>query len=450
MSKIAIVGGGLVGSLLTIFLAKRGFQVEVFEKRSDIRLAKIQAGRSINLVVADRGWKALEKAGIHDIIRKITVPVYGRMAHNIDGEQEFHQYSVDRKAIYSVSRAELNKKLIELADDFENVSFHFEHKCLGINREGTRVSFSNKMGEPVEIEADIIFGADGANSRVRGSIRDHLDASDPQGGHEFSEDPIEHGYKELIIPPGTDGKWVLDENALHIWPRKQYMLMALANMDGGFTCTLFLPFKGAYSFEALQSKEELLAFFKEKFNDVIPIMPTLVSDFFSNPTSTLAIVKCNQWIYKDRVALIGDAAHAIVPFYGEGMNCGFEDCAKLNSLLGDKEVEWKSVLSEFFVNRKPNGDAIAALSLRNFVEMRDLVSDPNFIFRKKIEAKLQEAFPDKWLPLYSQVKFTDLPYSDVWAEGLRQDEVMKKIMNIDGIEEKWDDDSFTDTIANLV
>ena len=450
MSKTAVIGGGLVGSLLTIFLAKKGFKVNVFEKRNDIRKAKILAGRSINLVVADRGWKALEKAGIRDTIREITVPVYGRMSHDVGGNQTFHQYSIDRKAIYSVSRAELNKRLIEIADEFENVTFHFEHKCTGINEEGTVASFINATGETIRTEADVIFGADGANSKVRKSMQQHLEANDPGGDYTFSEELIEHGYKELVIPPDKNGKWALDQSALHIWPRKQYMLMALSNLDGGFTCTLFLPFKGKFSFEALQSEDELITFFREMFGDVVPIMPSLVEDFFGNPTSSLAIVKCNPWVYNDRVALIGDAAHAIVPFYGEGMNCGFEDCDILNSLIGNGDVNWKSVLEAYFTSRKPNGDAIADLSLRNFIEMRDLVSDPDFIFRKKIEKKLQTAFPDKWLPLYSQVKFTDIPYSEAWAEGLRQDEVMKKIVAIQGIEEKWQEDSFAESVADLI
>ena len=440
----------MVGSLLTVFLAKKGFNVHVFEKRSDIRNAKIMAGRSINLVVADRGWKALKEAGIHDTIREITVPVYGRMSHDVDGNQAFHQYSVDRKAIYSVSRAELNKRLIELADAFENVTFHFEHKCIGINEEGTVARFTNNKGEAINVESDVIFGADGANSEIRKSLQQHLERTNPNGDYNFSEEVIEHGYKELVIPPDENGKWVMDSSALHIWPRKQYMLMALSNLDGGFTCTLFLPFKGKYSFEALRSKEELVAFFQEMFGDAVPIMPTLIEDFFGNPTSSLAIVKCNPWIYKDRVALIGDAAHAIVPFYGEGMNCGFEDCYILNELIGDAPVNWKAVLEAYYASRKPNGDAIADLSLRNFVEMRDLVSDPDFIFRKKIEARLQTAFPDKWLPLYSQVKFTDIPYSEAWAEGLRQDEVMKKIVAIPGIEEKWQEDAFAESVADFV
>ena len=450
MSKIAIIGGGLVGSLLSVFLAKKGFDVNVFEKRADIRKAKILAGRSINLVVADRGWTALENAGIHDVIRQITVPVFGRMAHDSKGNQDFQQYSVERKAIYSVSRAELNKRLIEIADDFDNVSFHFDHQCSGVSRDGTRASFTDKQGAIVEIEADVIFGADGANSEVRNSIEQLLKETDPDGDHEFREEYIEHGYKELIIPPDKNGHWVLDKSALHIWPRKQFMLMALANLDGGFTCTLFMPFKGSSSFETLQTEDDLMDLFQEVFSDAVPLMPTLKNDFFENPTSRLAIVKCSPWVYRNRVALIGDAAHAIVPFYGEGMNCGFEDCNVLSSLIDDYGTDWNTVLPKYYKARKPNGDAIADLSLRNFVEMRDLVADPDFVFRKKIEAKLQTTFPEQWLPLYSQVKFTNIPYSEAWREGLRQDEIMKKIVAIKGIEDKWEDDAFASTVAHLI
>jgi len=439
-----------VGSLLSIFLAKKGFDVNVFEKRSDIRKAKILAGRSINLVVADRGWTALENAGIHDVIRQITVPVYGRMTHDAEGNQDFHQYSVEGKAIYSVSRAELNKRLIEIADDFDNVSFHFDHQCSGLSKDGDQASFINKQGASVEIEADVIFGADGANSEVRNCIKQLLEENEPDVEHEFREEYIEHGYKELIIPPDANGNWVLNESALHIWPRKQFMLMALANLDGGFTCTLFLPFKGPSSFETLQTKEELMSLFNNVFGDAVPLMPTLKNDFFENPTSRLVIVKCKPWIYRNRVALIGDAAHAVVPFYGEGMNSGFEDCDLLNSLIEKIGAKWDTVLPQYYEARKPNGDAIADLSLRNFVEMRDLVADPDFLFRKKIEARLQATFPEQWLPLYSQVKFTNIPYSEAWQEGLRQDEIMKKIVAIQGLEEKWEDGSFAAAVAHLI
>lgn len=434
-----------------MFLAKKGFQIDVFEKRADIRKAKLQARRSINLVVADRGWKALEKAGIRDIIQDITVPVYGRMAHDTSGHESFHQYSTERRAIYSISRADLNKKLIEVADNYSNVTYHFEHRCTGISEDGSSASFVNGEGSGITVAADIIFGADGSNSEVRKSMEEHLNATAPNDEHQFSVDSIDYSYKELIMPPGADGKWNLEKSALHIWPRKQYMLMALANLDGGFTCTLFLPSEGENSFDTLKSEEQLMRFFNGVFADAVPLLPTLKEDFFSNPTSALAIVRCHPWIYKDRVALIGDAAHAIVPFYGEGMNCGFEDCDILNTLIGNEsKINWKTVLEQYFKERKPNGDAIANLSMRNFVEMRDSFADPKFIFRKKIEAKLQEAFPDKWLPLYSQVKFTSIPYSEAWDEGLRQDRIMEKILAIEGIEDKWESKSFADSVSNLI
>jgi len=255
----------------------------------------------------------------------------------------------------------------------------------------------------------------------------------------YSQTYIDHGYKELIIPPGTDGKPQLDPSALHIWPRKAYMLMALANLDGGFTCTLFFPFEGEPSFESIKNEKDLLSFFKEVFPDALKMMPTLVEDYFSNPTSSLALIRCAPWNIGAKVALMGDAAHAIVPFYGEGMNCGFEDCYTLEKLLdehGDEDM--KKVLDLYSKARKVNGDAIANLSLKNFVEMRDLVADPDFILRKKIEGNLYRKYPNKWRPLYSQVKFSDIPYAEAWEEGQKQDRVMKKVMAMPDIENKWE------------
>jgi len=451
MNKITIAGAGLVGSLLSILLAKRGYKVRIFEKRPDIRKATIAGGRSINLVISDRGWRALEAAGIKEEIRKITVSVYGRMTHDIEGKETFLSYSSENKAIYSVSRAELNSKLMDLAEKYSNVELNFNCQCEEADIEKKLARFQNtESGEVITVDNSIIFGADGANSVIRKSLQAHFEKEATGKGYSFTEDYIDHGYKELIIPPNPDGSWKLDKNALHIWPRKKYMLMALANLDGGFTCTLFFPFKGNPSFESIQSESDLLKFFKEVFPDALPLMPTLVEDYFSNPSSSLVIVKCNPWVYKSNVALIGDAAHAIVPFYGEGMNCGFEDCLVLDNLIEQYGDNWEEILSRYHKARKPNGDAIADLSMRNFIEMRDLVADPKFLLRKKIERKMHQKFPDKWVPLYSQVKFSKIPYADALKEGQRQDVIMENILSMEGIEEKWDSREVEDAILNLI
>ena len=430
-----------MGSLLAIFLAKRGFIVDVYEKRPDMRKSNIAGGRSINLVISDRGWKALKAAGIENEIQKLCIPVFGRMTHDVKSKQTFLPYSRLKKAIYSVSRGELNERLITCAEEYSNVTFHFDHSCESVNHNSTTAHFiDNKSNNTIEITGAVIFGADGANSKVRKSLLSKENLTEFGSESYASEDSIDHGYKELIIPPNADGSWKLDKNALHIWPRKQYMLMALANLDGGFTCTLFFPFKGSPSFESIKDEGDLMAFFDETFPDAVPLMPTLVPDYFGNPSSSLMIVKCFPWTYKDKIALIGDAAHAIVPFYGEGMNCGFEDCRVLDEQLEEHGDDWTEVLSSYGLLRKPNGDAIADLSMRNFIEMRDLVADPTFLLRKKIESKIYKRHPEKWVPLYSQVKFSDIPYSEALKEGNKQDKIMEKVMSRKDIEETWDSD----------
>ena len=451
MKKVAIIGGGLVGSLLAIFLAKRGFVIDVFEKRPDMRNSNLMGGRSINLVISDRGWKALKAAGIDADIKKICIPVYGRMTHDIMSNETFLPYSRLKKAIYSVSRGELNQRLITCADKYDNVTFHFNYGCESIDYGSATASFIDiQNGKAIKIESDVIFGADGANSKVRKSLlaKDNLKLL---GENSYaSEEPIDHGYKELVIPANSDGSWKLDKNALHIWPRKRFMLMALANLDGGFTCTLFFPLKGIPSFESIKDERDLMEFFNETFPDAVPLMPTLVSDYFDNPSSSLMIVKCFPWTYGGKIALIGDAAHAIVPFYGEGMNCGFEDCRVLDELIEEHGSDWAQVLSTYEILRKPNGDAIADLSMRNFIEMRDLVADPAFLLRKKIESKIFKNHPDKWVPLYSQVKFSDIPYAEALEEGKRQDKIMEIIMKRSDIEQMWDSEEVEQEIVALL
>lgn len=440
--EISIFGAGLVGSLLAIYLSKKGHHITMYEKRADMRKEKISAGKSINLALSDRGWKALDGVGAGDEVRKIAIPMKGRMVHDLKGNLSFQPYGKKNQSIYSVSRAGLNMTLMDLAEK-ENVTIKFFKRCEKINMDECTAELIDESNRNVtEVKSDIIFGADGSGSAVRLTMQ-KLDRFN------YSQEFIEHGYKELFIPPQEDGKWVLEKNALHIWPRKDFMLIALPNFDGSFTCTLFLPFNGKMSFDAIKNEKDLFKFFKEIFPDAIPLMPTLVHDFFSNPTCSLGIVKCFPWSYHDKVALIGDAAHAIVPFFGQGMNAGFEDCTILNEMM-NKHSDWAIIFKEYQNSRKPNTDAIADLALRNFIEMRDLVADPTFILRKKIESKINELYPDKWIPLYSMVTFSHLPYSDALKLGQKQDAIMERIMSVKNIEDNWDTKELKEKIRQFI
>ncbi len=432
MSNITIVGGGLVGSLLAVFLAKRGHKVNVFERRGDPRKTDVYAGRSINLVVSHRGWTALRAAGVEDAVKAITVPVYARMMHDRDGKLNRVPYSIDNRAIYSVSRGELNRRLLTEAEKLPNVKLFFDHRCLDVDLANAECVFENG-GARVTRKADVVFGSDGAFSAVRQKMM--------QGRFTYSQEYIEHDYKEVAFPANADGTPKMDPQCLHIWPRRYYMMMGLANQDGGFTGTLFMPnthTENAPGFDVVKTEEQVTKFFADHFADAMPIVPDLVQQYLRNPQSSLVIIRCNPWQVNGKVALIGDAAHAIVPFYGEGMNAGYEDCKVLNDLLNEHgDDNWSKVLPRYAAKRKPNGDAIADLSLRNFIEMRDLVADPKFLLRKKIEGHLQAKHPDQWLPLYSQVKFSDIEYKDAWKEGLRHDRIMEEVLAMPGIEEKW-------------
>ncbi len=447
-----VVGAGLVGSLLSIYLSKRGYNVKIFERRPDIRKEQMNAGRSINLALSDRGIKALEEVGIMDDIKKISIPMHGRFLHNADGSTAYQPYGQEGQYINSVSRGELNKKLMDLAEQ-NGVEIFFEHSFLATestlmldNRRMEYAVFSNKNNtRKIPYETDITFGADGAFSKARLNYQLQHDR------FQYQQYYIDFGYKELTIPAGKNGEFLLEKNALHIWPRGNYMLIALPNMDGSFTCTLFFPFEGEISFETLDTKEKVATFFKETFTDAFPLMPTLTEDFFHNPTSSLVTVKCFPWVREDKFALIGDAAHAIVPFFGQGMNCGFEDCRVLNELIDKHSEDWNLILEEYQTLRKPDADAIAELALNNFVEMRDKVGDPRFLLQKKIEAAFSKKHPGKWTPAYSQVTFSPhIRYSEALKNSIRQEAIMQQVMSIKDIENKWDDVSVEEKMLQLL
>jgi kynurenine 3-monooxygenase len=429
--KITLIGAGLVGSLLAVYLTKRGYEVNIYERRPDMRKNRISAGRSINLALSDRGWKGLDGAGIGDEIRKVAIPMNGRMIHNLDGSLNFQAYGKEGQAIYSVSRGGLNCVMMDLAEK-HGAKIFFEERCTHIDLPNATAIFQNASTlKNTSSASDLIIGTDGAFSAVRLALQ-------LTDRFEYSQHYLEHGYKELTIDADPDKGFRLEKNALHIWPRGGYMLIALPNPDGSFTCTLFFPFKGDPSFESLASKKEVADFFGKVFPDAAALMPTLADDFYNNPTGSLVTVKCFPWSYSNTVMLIGDAAHAIVPFYGQGMNCGFEDCTVLNALLDKHADDWSRVIPHFENERKKAADGIAELAVQNFIEMRDLVGDKNFLLRKKIEAAFYTKHPDKWMPLYSMVTFSDLPYHIARDTGRKQDLIMDEVMKMDHIGEVWD------------
>lgn len=438
--RIAVIGAGLVGSLQSLYLAKRGFQVEVYERRPDIRKAELVAGRSINLALSDRGWKALEQVGMGPRVKAMSIPMHGRMIHGVDGSLNFQPYGKEGQAIYSVSRGGLNQIMLEVADENPNVKLHFDQRCRDIDLHTNTVHFEHSgTGQRTVAQFDRIFGTDGAFSAVRWRLQ-------KTDRFNYSQEYLSHGYKELEIPAHADGSHRLEKNALHIWPRGEYMLIALPNLDGSFTVTLFFPFEGPTSFAAIRNSDDVIRFFESSFPDVIPHMPNLVEEYDNNPTSSLVMVKCSPWNYQDKICLMGDASHAIVPFYGQGMNSGFEDCRVFDALFDEVGANWEQAFSRFSTERKPDADAILELALRNYIEMRDKTADPSFVLQKKIEARFSAKHPDLWMPLYSQVTFSHIPYSEALAAGDRQDAIMKRVMNRSDIEAVWDSEEVEQAI----
>ncbi len=439
--KIAVVGSGLVGSLLAIYLRKAGHTVHIYDRSPDIR--KIQfSGRSINLAMSNRGWKALDTVGIGDEIRKIAIPMDKRAIHLVD-KLNFQNYGQEGETIDSISRGILNRKMIDLAEA-SGAEFFFEHKIWDVSLDTATLHIGEtERGAWEEKKYDMVFGADGAFSRIRHRMQ-------RQSMFDYSQEFLPIGYKELNIPANTDGTHKLDKNSFHIWPRGEYMLIALANLDGSFTCTLFMPFKGENSFESLQTRASVEIFFEKNLPDTIDVIPKLAEDFFKNPTSTLVTMKCYPWTYEDKVALIGDASHAIVPFYGQGMNSGFEDISILNEMIEKYGDDWKTIFSEYQKSRKPNADAIAELSYRNFLEMSSKTADENFLLQKKIEKWFSDKFPEKWIPLYSRVTFSDRPYTEALAIGDYQNEIMQEVLKMENIKTVWNTKVVEDKIISLL
>ncbi|HWZ22316.1 MAG TPA: NAD(P)/FAD-dependent oxidoreductase [Cytophagaceae bacterium] len=432
--SILITGAGLVGSLLAIYMNKRGYKVSVYEKREDPRKTLLEDGRSINLALSHRGIHALQKAGLEKIILENAIPMKGRMVHDVKGQTNFQPYGEEGQYINSVSRGGLNRALIEHASQQKGIEFHFNQKCIDVDIKNKIATFENYVsGEDVKVSYSVIAGSDGAFSQVRKAMQE-------EANFQTTIDKLPQGYKELHFSAGENNQYLIEKNALHIWPRGQFMLIALPNNDGSFTCTLFLPFEGENSFASIKNKKDLYTFFDKFFPDALSLVETIEDDYFDTEASFLSMIHTFPWVYRETAFLIGDAAHAIVPFYGQGMNAGLEDVRILSELLELWNDDWEKTLPEYQKARKSNTDAIAELSMRNFIEMRDLVADESFVLRKKIESAIHKKYKN-YLPLYSMVTFSDLPYSEALAKGKEHDHLMSEILALPEIKENWDKES---------
>ena len=417
-AKFVLVGSGLAGGLLAAYLGRRGYDVDLYERRADPREGNIVGGRSINLAISTRGIHALERIGIADEALRHAIPMRGRMIHDKSGALHFAPYDVDpKKCINSIGRASLNAAVIEAAQRYPNVRVHFNHKCTDVDLEKAVCHFETETGK-LTARGDAVIGVDGAFSAVRASMQQNID------NFQYDESYLAHGYKELTIPPGPNDSWQMEKNALHIWPRKSFMMIALPNPDGSFTCTLFWEFEGPRSFTSTKTEDDVRRFFDEEFRDAVPLMPTLLEDFKNNPTGSLVTIRCAPWYYRDRVCLLGDAAHAVVPFYGQGMNAAFEDCVVLDECLEKFANNRERAFAEYFSRRKENADALADLAMGNFIEMRDKTASRAFRAKKKLDHFLEATLPGMYLPLYTMVTFTRVPYAQAARRARLQDRIL--------------------------
>ncbi len=417
-AKFVLVGSGLAGGLLAAYLGRRGYDVDLYERRADPREGNIVGGRSINLAISTRGIHALERIGIADEALRHAIPMRGRMIHDKSGALHFAPYDVDpQKCINSIGRASLNAAVIEAAQRYPDVRVHFNHKCTDVDLEKAVCHFEIETGK-LTARGDAVIGVDGAFSAVRASMQQNID------NFQYYESYLAHGYKELTIPPGPNDSWQMEKNTLHIWPRKSFMMIALPNPDGSFTCTLFWEFEGPRSFATAKTEDDVRRFFDEEFPDAVPLMPTLLEDFKNNPTGSLVTIRCAPWYYRDRVCLLGDAAHAVVPFYGQGMNAAFEDCVVLDECLEKFANNRERAFAEYFSRRKENADALADLAIGNFIEMRDKTSSRAFRAKKKLDHFLEAALPGMYLPLYTMVTFTRVPYAQAARRARLQDRIL--------------------------
>src|SRR5216110_2619011 len=428
-TKFVLIGSGLAGGLLAAYLGRRGYDVDLYERRADPREGNIVGGRSINLALSTRGIYALEQLGIADEVLRHAIPMRGRMIHDKSGALHFSPYDRDpNKFINSIGRAALNTTVIEAAQRYPNVRVYFNHRCTDVDLDSATASLipsgveaavsAANSDQIIRAQGDAVIGVDGAFSAVRQSMQEKI------AGFKYDESYLAHGYKELTIPPAADGSWRMEKEALHIWPRKSFMMIALPNPDGSFTCTLFWEFEGPRSFATTKTDDDVRRFFEEEFPDAVPVMPNLLDDFKNNPTGSLVTIRCAPWFYKDKVALVGDAAHAVVPFYGQGMNAAFEDCVVLDECLAQFRGNRERAFAEYFSRRKENVDALADLAIDNFIEMRDKTASKTFRAKKKLDHLLEGLLPGIYLPLYTMVTFTRIPYAKAARRARLQDGIV--------------------------
>lgn len=422
--KILIIGAGLCGTLLALRMAQRGYKVELREKRSDMRNAEFIGGRSINLALSDRGLKALRIVGMEDQILEECIPMNGRMIHGVDGALRLSNYSGRTgEYINSVSRGGLNVALLEKADEFDNLTVVFNSSCLNVELETGTANFKNADGTTETITADVVIGTDGAGSAVRKSLMSRT----TDLLFNYSQDFLRTGYKELEIPADENGGFRIEKNALHIWPRGHYMMIALPNLDGSFTVTMFHPFEGEAGFNTLNTPEKVQAFFEKYYPDSLEHLPNLVETYFENPVGTLGTIKCYPWQAFGKVLIMGDAAHAVVPFYGQGMNASFEDVRVFDEIVEAHEGNWATILEKFQEERVDNGNAIGDLAKQNEYEMREKVSDPIFIKKRGLEMRLEQEYP-AYYSKYSLVTFNEnISYSEAMRLGKLQDEALLEL-----------------------
>ncbi|MCP3902608.1 MAG: FAD-dependent monooxygenase [Planctomycetes bacterium] len=415
---VAIAGAGLAGALLACYLGRRGYRVDLYERRPDPRAAGFVGGRSINLALSARGLDALERVGLAEKVLADAIPMRGRMMHSVRGRLTFQPYSKNTdEAINSVSRGNLNVTLLEAADEYESVTLHFDHQAVDADLDAGTCALVGPGGERVAVTADLIVGCDGAFSAIRARMQKTERFS-------YSQSYLAHGYKELTIPPAKDGSFAMEPNALHIWPRGGSMMIALPNADRTFTCTCFWPFEGPNGFDVVGTDAEIVHRFDRDFRDAVPLMPTLVEDYRKNPVGSLVTIRCDPWHHDDRFLLLGDAAHAVVPFYGQGANAAFEDCVALDALIERHGPDWATVLPRLSTGRKADADAIADMAIANFIEMRDKVGSRSFLLRKKTEKLLHRWLSRWYTPLYNLVSFSTIPYAAARRRARRQDRVL--------------------------
>jgi len=419
MAKFVLIGSGLAGGLLAAYLGRRGYDVDLYERRGDPREGNLVGGRSINLALSTRGIHALEQIGIANEVLQNAIPMRGRMIHEKSGLLHFVPYDADpNKFINSIGRAALNTTVIEAAQRYPNVRVHFNHRCTEVDINSATAHLLNTATTQLVASGSAVIGVDGAFSAVRQSMQRQIENFD------YDESYLAHGYKELTIPPGPSGSWQMEKNALHIWPRKSFMMIALPNPDSSFTCTLFWEFEGPRSFATTRTNDDVRRFFNEEFPDAVPLMPQLLEDFRQNPTGSLVTIRCAPWFYRDKTCLVGDAAHAVVPFYGQGMNAAFEDCVVLDECLAEFPDDRQHAFAQYFQRRKQNADALADLAIGNFIEMRDKTASRVFRAKKKLDHFLQATFSGIYLPLYTMVTFTRIPYAEASKRARIQDRLV--------------------------